>query len=62
VSSWSWWDELEQKLEQQLEAFLKSHPEQSERLRQEQPHQRTVGKGSVGGTHPKKPPIEKGGV
>jgi len=36
VSSWSWWDELEQKLEQQLEAFLKSHPEQSERLRQEQ--------------------------
>ena len=36
MSSWSWWDELEQKLEQQLEAFLKSHPEQSERLRQEQ--------------------------
>jgi len=36
VSSWSWWDELEQKLEQQLEAFLKSHPEQSERLLQEQ--------------------------
>ena len=36
MSSWSWWDELEQKLEQQLEAFLKSHPEQSARLRQEQ--------------------------
>ena len=36
MSSWSWWDELEQKLEQQLDAFLKSHPEQSERLRQEQ--------------------------
>ena len=36
MSSWSWWDELEQKLEQQLEAFLKSHPKQSERLRQEQ--------------------------
>ena len=36
MSAWSWWDELEQKLEQQLEAFLKSHPEQSERLRQEQ--------------------------
>ncbi len=35
MSSWSWWDELEQKLEQQLEAFLKSHPEQSERLRQD---------------------------
>jgi hercynine metabolism protein len=35
VSSWSWWDELEDKLEQQLEAFLRSHPEQSARLREE---------------------------
>ena len=35
MSSWSWWDQLEQKLEQQLEAFLRSHPEQSERLRGE---------------------------
>jgi len=35
VSSWSWWDQLEQKLEQQLEAFLRSHPEQSEKLRAE---------------------------
>jgi len=35
VSSWSWWDQLEEKLEQQLEAFLRSHPEQSEKLRAE---------------------------